>query len=402
MLRFNFLKNRKTVLIALILVSQGIMAQVTSSNTKKVDISYGSKGFQFKTIDERFLLHIESRLQFRFATPYDQNPVTFENSSFNSPLFKINRARLKVGGHAFQPWLKYYWAYELREGNMLDFQLTIEKWDFLKLKVGQWKILYNRERVISSGKQQMVDRSILNRPFTIDRQQGISIYGRLFQESTADISYFFSILTGTGRGDFINDDSNFMYVGRLQWNFLGRELEMIGSDVAFHDKPTALLALGAVTNRSPYTRFSQVGGGQLTGFEDGVAGQYRVKQALVETAFMYRGFSWQQELHFKNIYDNVNLVETELYGNYIQAGYLFHNLWDWFPKPMEVSGRHSFYIPNKSFPNIREEEYALAVNWFFAKHRNKLTAEVTYIDFQNIITDVPEGWQFRLQWDISF
>lgn len=395
------LKYHLLVLFIGLMLFSNLCAQEKELDSNKVSISYGSKGFQFKTVNERFILNIESRFQFRFATPSDQNPLNFDDLKLDSPLFKINRARLKVGGNAFEPWLKYYWEYELGQGNLLDFRLMIEKWSFLKLKVGQWKTFYNRERVISSGKQQMADRSILNRPFTLDRQQGVSLYGRLFEESTADISYFLSVLTGTGRGSFENDDGNLMYVGRLQWNFLGRELAMVGSDVSYHEKPTALLAIAAVTNRSQFTRFSQAGGGQLEGFEEGIPGQYRVKQALLETAFMYRGFSWQQELHFKNIYDHVNLTETDLYGNYVQAGYFFNNTWDWFPKPLEIAGRHSFYVPNKSFSQVREIEYALAANWFFAKHRNKLTAEVTFFDFQNISTDVPDGWRFRLQWDIS-
>ncbi len=91
--------------------------------------------------------------------------------------------------------------------------------DELNLKVGQWKTFYNRERVISSGKQQLADRSIITRPFTVDRQQGISLFGRIFPETLADITYHLSVLTGSGRGNFENDDDDFMYVGRFQWNF---------------------------------------------------------------------------------------------------------------------------------------------------------------------------------------
>jgi len=58
------------------------------------------------------------------------------------------------------------------------------------------------------------------------------------------------------------------------------------------EKAVGLVALAAVTNRSPYTRFSSAGGGQLEGFDQGEPGQYRVNQALAETALKYRGFSW--------------------------------------------------------------------------------------------------------------
>ena len=103
-------------------------------------------------------------------------------------MLKINRARLKVGGHAFQPWLKYYWEYELSQSNLLDFRIEIEKWRWLSFKAGQWKVEYTRERRISSGEQQMIDRSIINRPFTLDRQQGIELYGRLKGKGVADLT----------------------------------------------------------------------------------------------------------------------------------------------------------------------------------------------------------------------
>lgn len=380
-----------------------LCAQTKDSINNRIDVKYSDKGFTFSTPKDDYKLHIEARLQFRFATPNDQNPLTFDDF-YDEPktTFKINRARLKVGGNAYKNWLKYYFEYELSQGNLLDFRVMIEKWDFFKIKVGQWKTYYNRERVISSGKQQMIDRSILNRPFTLDRQQGISFFGRIFPETLADITYHISLLTGTGRGSTSNDDNNLMYVGRLQWNFLGRELDMSGSDLKFHNMPTALIAIAAATNISSYTRFSQSGGGQLEGFEDGVAGQYHVNQALLETAFKYKGLSWQNEFHVKTIKDNVNHVTRTLKGYNFQAGYFFSNLIDFIPEPLEIAGIHSKYFPNVDLDDNFESETGMAINWFFKKHRNKLTLEVTRFKINSNSNLNPDEWRFRVQWDVSF
>ena len=64
---------------------------------KNWKIDYGSKGFELRAPDNKYLLQIQSRLQFRFATPSDNDPVTFNdfNDQQNS-VFKINRSRLKV------------------------------------------------------------------------------------------------------------------------------------------------------------------------------------------------------------------------------------------------------------------------------------------------------------------
>ncbi len=396
------------ILIGLTLLSSSYSkaqdkTQKEIDSLKKVDIEYTSKGFQFSTRDKRFKLQIQSRLQFRFSTPGDQDPLTFDD--FNQDpknIFKINRARLKVGGTAFEPWLGYYWEYELSQGNLLDFRIMVEKWKFLSLKVGQWKIDYTRERSISSGAQQMVDRSIVNRPFTLDRQQGIALYGRVNPGKITDFNYWVSILTGNGRGARNNDDENLMYVGRFQWNFLGRELGYTNSDLSRSQKPLALIALAGATNRSQYTRFSSGGGGSLAGFEDGLPGQYRVNQWLIETAFMYKGFSWSQEYHQKSIDDKINGGTTNLRGNYIMMGYFLNGIFKWMPKGTELAIRHAFYDPDTAIDLVTEHELGIAVNQFFNGHKNKLTLEVTHFIFDDNSSNNPESTRFRVQWEISF
>ena len=371
--------------------------------SKQVNIRHGSKGFEFETADHRFLLQIQGRLQFRFATPEDQDPVTFDDfSETKEAVFKINRARVKMGGHAWQPWIKYYWEYELAQTNLLDFRLMIERWEWLSFKVGQWKLEFTRERFISSGEQQMVDRSIVNRPFTVDRQQGVEAFGHLKGRGLADFNYWAAVLTGTGRGSFTNDDSHLMYFGRAQWNFLGRPLDFEGSDVSIHEKPAGIIAFSAVTNRSPYTRFSQSGGGALEGYEDGLPGQYRVNQLNVEAAFTYKGFSWQSEFMRKEIIDKFDNAATDvLQGYYVQAGYLAHQAIDWWPAPLEIAMRNALYRPNKEAQQNREKETSLAFNWFFNGHQNKLTFETSYFNYVKSDLDPADEWRFRVQWDIS-
>ena len=377
-------------------------ADTTSDTEETIRIGYGDKGFELSTSDGNYKLQIQSRVQIRYAYPFDTDPVTYSDfQRKETQTFKVNRARLKIGGNAFKPWFKFFWEYELASGNLLDFRLMLEKFEFLRLKAGQWKIHYNRERIISSGQQQTLDRSILTRPFTIDRQQGISIYGRLKDDGIVDFNYWFDVLTGTGRGSSSNDDDNLMLMSRLQWNCFGEELDFSGSDLEYHETPAGLIALAGVTNQSPYTRFSQSGGGQLEGFEDGEPGQYRVNQFLVETALMFKGFSWQQEFHWKEIDDKKNLEITTLLGNYVQFGYFFHYLLDEIPEQLELAFRYAVYDPDRNVPDDKRNEYSLDMNWFFKGHLNKLTAEISYLNLQRSLNDIVDGFRFRLQWDVS-
>ena len=396
------MKTLRTLLFLLvILANSNVRAQTVADSSAVPRVRYGSKGFEFRTADNRYLLQFQSRLQFRFAIPGDQNPQTFDDFESDRVIFKINRARLKIGGHAFQPWLKYFMEYELSQSNLLDFRIMIEKWDWLNFKMGQWKIEYSRERFISSGEQQMMDRSIINRPFTLDRQQGATVYGRLKGRGLADFNYWLAALTGNGAGATTNDDKHLMYHARLQWNFLGRELDFEGSDVNFHKNAAGIIALAGATNRSPYTRFSQAGGGELEGFPEGAPGQYRVKQAQLETAFMYRGFSWQEELHVKQIDDIPQATTTTMMGYYVQAGYFWHQLLHWAPPKLETAFRYALYRPDIDRIDNMELEYSLAVNYFFQGHRNKLTTEFSWFAFQDESLNREGGLRFRIQYDIS-
>ncbi len=184
----------------------------------------------------------------RFTTPDRSDPrqlSNFDDESQNS--FEMRRVRMKIGGHAFQPWLKYYFEVDLQptrdtgdssskaSSRVIDWRADIAKYDFATLCVGQWKINYNRERVDSSGRQQFVERSIVNRQFTIDRQVGVQLTGRLFKETPADMRYWAGVYTGEGRG-VRNEDNNLMTMQRLQWNMFGRELKWRQTDVEYTDK----------------------------------------------------------------------------------------------------------------------------------------------------------------------
>lgn len=391
------MKNNTILFIGLIFFSSDIFSQEKS---KDFYITKG-KGYEFHFFDNNYLLQIDFRGQFRASYPYDNFPK--ESSDFNDEdtNLGISRARIKIGGYVYRSFYTFYFEQDIKGANLLDFRAQIEKLSYLKLRVGQWKVRYSRERVISSGKQQGLDRSMINRIFTVDRQQGVSIYGNLKGRKLVNFNYWLSALTGTGRGGGSNDDENLMYMLRLQWNPNEEVLAFSGSDLKFHEKFTSSLAIAGVTNTSPYTAFSTSGGGQLAGFEPGIEGQYKINQFMFETAFKLKGFSWQQELHYKNIDDTINLERTTLIGNYFQFGYFFHHILPKFPKHLEIFARQSFYDANIDLPDNNNYEYTIGCNWFFKGHKNKLTIDYSYIEYHEFEPIYNSGNRIRLQWDIS-
>ncbi|MCP3977918.1 MAG: porin [bacterium] len=383
------------IFAALLLIVGAVSA---ASDDKPIRVKYDD-GLEIETAEGNYRFHIEWRAQLRFEN-LDAGGFPDEPASDNDE-FSINRLRFKMGGHAYRPWLRYYTEYDLEGGRLLDLRFEVARSEKAIFRVGQFKVLYNRERIDSSGKQQFAERSIVTRTFTVDRQQGLTLRGRLFEGSHADSSYAVGVFSGTGRSEDGDGDGRPMYVARWQWNFLGRDVRFTASDIDRTDKLAAALAVGAVSNRSRYTRFSSSGGGQLDGFADGEEGQYEIEQSMVEFALRSRGLYVEGEWHRKEIDDRVADATTDLDGYYVQVGYFFHELFEAFPDPLELAGRYA-RVRREGDPLRSGEETTLVANWFFSGHRNKLTADISRLEN---LTDGPEEQsetRLRLQWDVSF
>ena len=391
-----------------------------------VKASYGSKGFRLESRDGNWQTNLQWRAQLRLTWPTSGDPRQVDDfASEEEVTFESRRLRMKIGGHGFQPWLKYYFEVDLEptrdadddssnaSARVIDWRIDVAKYKQIQLRVGQWKIDYNRERVDSSGRQAFVERSIVNRIFTIDRQVGVSVRGRLFEGTHADLRYYMGVFTGEGRG-VRNDDNNMMYAGRLQWNFLGRDLDLRQTDVERTARPTASLAFGGATSTGKCTRWSSGGCGNLDGFAgpgDAEQGQFRVHQAVQELAFKWQGYSFQQEAHWKRVVDRSfgsedGRKETDLYGLYAQNGYFFHELFDCIPEELELGFRYGIVREPNELDRLKtntRQEFTAAANWFFSGHDNKLTLDYSYLTLDDdVLARNVEDNRVRLQWDISF
>lgn len=363
-------------------------------------VGRGSRGVFIESADGTWRTSFQFRLQFRVSQPYDSDPNDVSDLDAPSTLqTAIRRSRFKVDGRGFKPWLRYYMEFDVGSASLLNYEVKVEPSPQLNFKVGQWKAVYSRERSVSSGRQLTVDRSLINRAFTLDRQQGVSVYGRLGEGTTGDVNYWVSAFTGLGRGGTRNDDNHLMYMGRLQWSPLGRRVEFRGGDLARTTEPAVSLAVGGSTNDSPCTRFSGSGCGRLEGYA--ADGDFRVRQAMFETAFNWRGFSWAQEYHWKWIRDNDTSVDSDLSGSYVMVGYFPGEAIPAIPSPLELGARWSTLDPDESVNEVDWSEVTFAVNWFFSGHDNKVTAEYTLFSADDGIRTRRDG-RWRLQWDVQF
>jgi phosphate-selective porin OprO and OprP len=393
-----------------------------NKGTLPAAVTYTKNGFEMRTENDRFSLAIQNRVQARFAEPFDSDPRTLADLERNENSFMIRRARTKLNGHAYAPWLKYYLQYDWSQPILRDLNLTIDKYKWAQVRVGRGKVSYNNERVTSSGNQQFVNRSIVNDVFTVDRQQGIEVKGNLFPGTWHDFTYYLGAFTGLGVGERNNDDGNMMYSGRLQWNALGGEMQFSQSDHRLSERPALNISIAANTNRSKCTAFetdsrscrslTDVNAAGTPKYRDpsnntvagARKGQYEINQMMEEVHFKWGGFSFLHELHAKRIKDTVNNdEETKLLGGFMQAGYFPHRQINFMPENMELAARYAFVDMNTNRDNDKQTEFSAVINYFLEGHFNKLSLQLSRLAVEDPIV-LKKNAENRMwaQWDFSF
>lgn len=373
-------------------------------------VRIGRKGLRIRSGGGAFKAEMHLRSQIRFSTPFASAPRRNRDFSRTSDRdLRFRRARFKAQGEVFRPWIRFKTEYDLVGTRLLDGNVTIQKWDWLQFRFGQWKTEYGRERVDSSGRQEFADRSIVNRQFTLDRQKGFQVLGRLMEGTLADSRYYAGVFSGNGRGfrrsgagRLDNRDGSPLWVTRYQWNFLREDPGYSQTDVEYHESPVAAVAVTAASNRSRFTRFSGSGGGRLDGFEVGLPGQFAIKQLAEDFVLKYRGLFLQQEFHWKNVRDRIHHRITRMRGATVQGGYFPHHVASWVPEELELGLRLATVDPDRARQDDRVTEASFVVNWFLEGHDNKLTFDVGRFGLVHADGTYRSAIQFRTQWDVSF
>ncbi len=360
--------------------------------------NYGGNGWQWSDPDSGSFIWFGLRFQLRYSSREDEPLVPDDLRDEGDEGASVNRARYKIGG-ALGRHFTFYHEYDLRNGQLLDLRGTWKRATWLNVRAGQWKAEYNRERVDSSGKQQFVDRSIANYWFTVDRQNGVMASGRLAPGTRADSSWWLGVFNGNGLNSG-GDGGRPMWIGRYQWNFDGHVLPFSQSALEGFTEPRSALTFVFLSNDSPYTRFSSSGGGQLPGYANGSDNQYRIKQFGQEFARHHGGWSVQQEFHYKQVEDRVNGGKQNLHGGYLQVGWFPSSRYDSLPPELELAARYALVNPDQGVNSRRNQEFSLAGNWFFNGHRNKITADLSWLDIEGA-GEQQRDVRFRIQWDVS-
>ncbi len=352
-------------------------------------------GLIVESEDGDFAIAPRLRVQFR-----DELESTGEETTNT---FGIRRARLQFKGHVFGEHNKYKveFAFSPKDLSMKDgvpHHTPLLSWYTehtwlrdLSIRVGQYKLLYSRQRVVSSGNQEFVDRTLAQGEFNLDRDIGFHFFSKdLF--GLGVLRYYAGMSIAEGRDSWeseviANQDGD----ARPSWQALGRvEVLPFGdfkdySEVDFKRLNKVRLSLGAAYARTAngdkdrgYLGDTFTDGGTVT--YDQATGDLMLKWAgwcLFAESFYRVGERGPGALRPGAAGPDDVVLPRNGMGGSVQLGYLLPGL------PVGVGGRYSGLGPGPYTPQqtsiVDEHEAGGTVGYYIAGHPLKIQADYFHI-----------------------
>jgi phosphate-selective porin OprO and OprP len=341
--------------------------------TKKIEVGY-KDGAYIRTTDKRFTMKFNFLLEPLFL--YDDS-----ETGADSTTFKIRRARLYISGNAFYPWLEYYTQMTLEGSsvNIRDAYVQATYFNCFQPRLGEFKVPYDREFLISSYGLEFIERSIASTEFSLQRDVGGQFAGNLLCNH---LTYAVGVFNGGGINQ-ANIDRDYMYTARIVW----MPFDKVGYTQAAVENPEKpQLAIGIATGYLPGLEPGErkVQAGKL-GDTSLVPVESDVIQAEGDITFAYRQFYMEGGYHFRNIDPKQDDLEKapfgsqDAYGIYVQAGYFL------IPKHFELAARWSYIDPDNPVrvSNNKQHEGTFGLNYFFFGHRLKAQANYTLLSSES-------------------
>ena len=399
-MKFNYL-----VICATLFICSNLSSQETSAP------KFGKGLFNLIGKDSSFSMNVSARMQMLGTSNWDVNNGLYNPTSN----LLVRRARLKFSGFAYSPKLKYKLELGLSNRDIgkassftneapkyiLD---AVVKWNFsgnFVLWFGQTKLPGNRERVISSGDLQQVDRSLLNSRFNIDRDMGFQLRHHFNLTDTFIIKEMFAISQGEGRNITTGNLGGHQYTSRIELLPFGKfasKGDYRGSDLKF--EPVPKLALGftydfnndAVKNRSNQGSYMT----NDTGFYS-----TNISTVFVDAMYKHKGFSVMAEYAYRDAEDAfAKNSDGTLTGDLVQVGNALNLQTGYLlSKTLEISGRYTNIDWDSDITGKgAENQYTLGLSKYIVGHKLKVQTDVSYLD----LATKTNQFMYRLQVDIHF
>jgi phosphate-selective porin OprO/OprP len=286
------------------------------------DTKFGKGILNFIAKDSSFSVKFAPRMQSRFESKWNYDGQSYGSKELN---FLVRRARLKFDGFAVTKNLKYKLELGLSNRDISgasDFNRNTPRyildavimWNFHKrfeLWAGQTKLPGNIERVISSANLQLIDRSLLNSKFNIDRDMGIQLRHKSRWGKTFFSREKFAISQGEGRNITEGNEGGLQYTSRLELLPFG-EFKYKGdysqSDLSREESLKVMFSVTYDYNQNAVKTRSNMGSYMFRA--DGSLFQTDISTWFVDAMVKYDGFALMGE-YAKRSADELFALQTD-------------------------------------------------------------------------------------------
>lgn len=394
------------------LLLMALLCLVVTADAQEIsDTKFGKGMINFVAKDSSFSVKFAPRFQFNSYTTWQHEDGKYQ-PGFNNML--IRRARLKFDGFAMTPKLRYKLELGLSNRDISGADAfnqntpryvmdAVIMWNFFEnfeLWVGQTKLPGNIERVISSGDLSLVDRSILNSRFNIDRDIGIQLRHLTRIGKTFVTREKFSFSQGEGRNQTVGNLGGHQYTARIEFlpfGLFASKGDYVMADLVREPKPKLMVAAGFDINKRAVRVRGNQGAYMIT---DNGYHETDVTAVFIDAMFKYQGFSLMAEYADRNAKDPVavnndgtptGLVVLEGSSVNVHAGYVFRGNY-------EIVGRYTTIDYGNVVGGGSETQYTFGVNKYFVGHKLKVQTDFTYGERDNL----NDFLMWRLGFDLHF
>src|SRR5256884_4588761 len=209
---------------------------------RKTEVTYDGKSYVEKSVavEEKPQIYVTPRAsEFKLVLGgyiqmnlEDGDVSAFEGrfgSTAMKDRFRLRRARINLTGD-FAENFDFKIEGDFGQGDALNSNRTAfsatdifvnwHQYPEAQIKVGQWKAPLGLEQFTPDTTLLFAERSLPTGAITPDRQIGAQLWGKAFASIWPGqkdlLTYYAGIFNGNGRNVSVNDNNNFMYVGRLE------------------------------------------------------------------------------------------------------------------------------------------------------------------------------------------
>ena len=340
------------------------------------------KGLEFKSKDGRFALAMSLRFGFLYTFKHDPSIA----DAVDQHNFEIRRFRTVFFGNLFGAKNKYFLQLafapremDVRDGvvhgtPVYDAYLQFEQLRDLTLRVGQYRVMYTRERNIADVNPLLIDRSLANSEFNVDRDIGLDIRSEDLG-GIKKLRYYAGVFLGEGRDQNKFTDSGLMYVGRFDILPLGLFDDYDASDLWRLQKFRVSFGVAYAFN----DRAKKDKGVLGTAFADGGTASYH--NATADMMIKYGGWSLEAGYMWRQGKRQPGMAQDDM-GEVIPAvaarnghGWLAQTAF-LIPKTrLEPAVRYSGFRGQGVTSMTDRDEFGVGLNYYFYGHNLKLQAD---------------------------